>query len=131
MKDLSTVFLVGSGGFLGANVRYWLGGLIQSRMGVIFPWQTLFINVSGSLIMGLFMGLMISENWSPSWRLFFAIGILGGYTTFSTFSYEAITLLSERSYLYGTLYIAGSALLCVLAAFIGIVLARAIAGGHA
>ncbi len=130
MKDLTTFFLVGSGGFLGANVRYWLGGWIQARLGPAFPWQTLIINVTGSIIMGLFMGLMVSENWQPNWRLFFAVGILGGYTTFSTFSYEAITLIAERSYTYAFSYIFGSALLSVIGAWLGIVSARALTGGH-
>ena len=131
MKDLRTVLLVGSGGFLGANARYWLGGLIQSRLGFIFPWQTLFINVSGSFIMGLFMGLMAAEKWDTGWQFFFAVGVLGGYTTFSTFSYESVNLLSDRSYFYALWYIAGSVLLSVLGAWLGFVLARAITGGHA
>ena len=81
MNVLMRFILVGSGGFLGANARYWLGGWIQERLGPAFPWQTLVINASGSLIMGAFMGLMLTENWDPGWRLFFAIGVLGGYTT--------------------------------------------------
>ena len=131
MKDLTTFFLVGTGGFLGANGRYWLGGWIQSRLGATFPWQTLIINVSGSFIMGIFMGLMLSENWSPNWRFFFAVGVLGGYTTFSTFSYESLNLIAERSYLYAFSYIVGSTILSIAGAWIGVVIARLIAGGHA
>jgi CrcB protein len=131
MKDLRTVFLVGSGGFLGANARYWLGSWMQSRLGAAFPWQTLTINVSGSFIMGLFMGLMLTRNWSPDWRFFLAVGVLGGYTTFSAFSYEAVTLISDKSYAYAFWYIAGSAILSILGAWLGIVIARTIAGGTA
>ena len=131
MNDIvGKVFLVGSGGFLGANLRYWLGGWISDRMSPAFPWQTLVINVTGSLVMGVFMGLMLTENWNPNWRLFFAIGILGGYTTFSTFSYEGIDLLTKGLYLYAGYYIIGSAVLSLLAAWIGLVLARVLAGGH-
>ena len=131
MKDLQTVLLVGSGGFLGANARYWLGGWIQSRLGATFPWQTLFINVSGSLIMGIFMGLTLSGTKNPGWRAFFAVGVLGGYTTFSTFSYEAIKMISERSYFYAFWYTVGSAVLSIAGAWIGIVIARMLAGGNA
>jgi len=131
MDGLGKVFLVGTGGFLGANARYWLGGWIQSKLGPSFPWETFMINVSGSLIMGIFMGLMISENWNPNWRLFFAVGILGGYTTFSSFSYEAINLITKGSYLYGLGYIVGSAVLSLFGAWLGLVLARLLTGGAA
>lgn len=129
MNDLGKVFLVGSGGFLGANVRYWLGGWISGRLGPAFPWQTLIVNVSGSLVMGVFMGLMLTENWNSSWRLFFAVGILGGYTTFSTFSYEGIDLLSKGLYLSAGCYIVGNTVFSLVGAWVGLVLARVLAGG--
>ena len=131
MKDLSTFFLVGSGGFLGANARYWLGSWIHSRLGPAFPWQTLVINVSGSLIMGFFMGLMSIRNWNTNWQLFFAIGVLGGYTTFSSFSYETVQLFNQRSYSYAFSYIVGSVLLTVLAAWLGFLFAQLLVGNHA
>src|SRR3954463_196067 len=118
MKDLTTVFLVGTGGFVGANARYWLGSWLQHRIGPGFPWQTLIINVSGSFAIGLFMALMLSENWTNDWRLFVAVGVLGGYTTYSTFSYEALALLTQRSYLPAFSYILGSAILSVLGAWL-------------
>ena len=120
--------LVGAGGFIGANARYWLGGWIQSRSGSLFPWETLAINVSGSFLIGLFMFLALRENWEPGWRLFIAIGVLGGYTTFSSFSYETIRLLASGSYLEAFGYIFGSAGLSVAGAWSGMAVARSVVG---
>ena len=127
MKDLRTVFLVGTGGFLGANARFWLGTWMQSRLGQAFPWNTLTINVTGSFIMGLFMGLLNAKGWSADWRFFLAVGVLGGYTTFSSFSYEALTLLSAKSYANALLYMVGSVILCVGGAFLGATLSQRLA----
>ena len=131
MDWLTRSALVGIGGFLGANARYWLGGWIQVRLSLTFPWQTLIINVSGSALIGLFMGLALSENCSPNWRLFIAIGILGGYTTYSTFAYEAIKLLEDRSYGEAAFYFFGTAVFSALGAFLGLVLARTLTKGAA
>ncbi len=131
VDNFAKVMLVGGGGFIGANVRYWLGGFIQSRTGTTFPWGTFAINISGALVIGLFLGLLISLNWSPNWRLFVAFGILGGYTTFSSFAYEAVQLLTQREYGWALFYIEGSALLTVLAAWGGLVLSRLMLGGKA
>ncbi len=130
MDALAKIMLVGGGGFVGSNARYWLGGFLQARMGSSFPWQTLIINVSGSLVIGFFMGLMLGLNWNPGWRLFFAIGVLGGYTTFSSFAYEAVQLLGEREYGWALFYVEGSALLTVFGAWIGLVLSRVVLGGR-
>jgi CrcB protein len=131
MDAVARIIFVGSGGFIGANVRYWLGGWMQERLGAGFPWPTMIINVTGSLVIGLFMALFLDLNWTPSWRLFVAIGILGGYTTFSTFAYEALNLLRDGRYFPALLYIEGSAILTVFGAWIGVVLARVILGGRA
>jgi CrcB protein len=132
MDTVTKILLVGVGGFLGSNARYWLGALIQERLGggAGFPWQTMLINISGSLVIGFFMGLYSGENWNPNWRLFIAIGILGGYTTFSSFAYEAVNLLGQKQYGWALFYIEGSALLTVLGAWIGLVLARLVLGGR-
>jgi CrcB protein len=130
MDTVAKILLVGGGGFLGANARYWLGGWAQERLGATFPWQTMLINVSGSLLIGLFMGLSGGLAWNPNWRLFVALGILGGYTTFSTFGYEAVVMLQQKEYSRALFYIEGSALLSVLAAWLGIVLSRVILGGR-
>lgn len=130
MDTAIRVLLVGSGGFLGANLRYWLGGFLQPKLGATFPWETMIINVSGSLVIGLFLGLFSYLKWDPGWRLFLAIGVLGGYTTYSSFAYEAVNLLRSREYVPALCYIEGSALLSVFGAWAGLVLARLALGGR-
>jgi CrcB protein len=123
---LSKTLIIALGGAFGANARYWLGGAIQSRLGTTFPWQTMAINVLGSLVIGVFMEMSLREAWDPRWRLFIAIGILGGFTTYSTFAYESVNLLSDRSYDWGMFYILGTPILCVISAWVGRAIARAI-----
>ncbi len=115
---------------MGANVRYWLGGFLQSRLGSTFPWGTMIINVTGSFVIGLFMGMFSTLNWSQGWRQFIAVGILGGYTTYSSFAYEAVNLLREREYVPALFYVEGSALLTVFGAWAGLVVARLSLGGR-
>lgn len=130
MDAVAKIFLVGSGGFIGANVRYWLGGFIQTRLSSSFPWQTMIVNITGSLVIGLFLGLLLGVRWGDNWRLFVAIGVLGGYTTYSSFAYEAIILLGNRQYGSALFYIEGTALFTVFAAWLGLVLSRAMLGGN-
>jgi CrcB protein len=129
MDSIVKTLLVGSGGFVGANIRYWLGGFIQSRLGSTFPWQTMIINVTGSIVIGFFLGLMAGMDWHPNWRLFLAIGVLGGYTTYSSFAYEAIVLLGQKEYGRALFYIEGTALFTVFGAWLGLVLSRVVQGG--
>src|SRR5579863_8376227 len=129
METLTKILLVGAGGALGANARYWLQGWLIDRFSA-GVWSTFAINVTGSIVIGLFMGLSLELNWNPGWRLLVAIGVLGGYTTYSTFAYEAIGLLSNREYLKALLYIEGTAVLTILGAWLGLVAARVILGGR-
>lgn len=120
-----TYLIIGLGGFLGANARYLLGGWIAERYGTSFPYGTLIINVSGSFAIGFFLGL-ISERFivHPNWRLFFAIGFLGAYTTFSTFSFETLSLLQQRAFLLAVANMVGSVVLGQIAVLAGVILAR-------
>jgi len=80
--------IIGLGGFLGANARYLLSGWAAQKWGASFPYGTLLINATGSFILGLFLAATTGRVLvDPRWRLFFAIGFLGAYTTFSTYTY--------------------------------------------
>jgi CrcB protein len=110
--------LVGAGGFVGAILRYVAGGFIQKSMAV-FPMGTLVINFSGSLALGLIMysseyaGLFDNES-----RLFLTIGVLGAYTTMSTFSYESFRLLDENQPLLFAANVLGTVASCILAVYL-------------
>ena len=82
---MDTFLIISLGAILGANARYWLGGWAAEKFGPSFPYGTLIINVTGSLMLGFFMTL-ITDRFivDPRWRLLVAIGFLGAYTTFST-----------------------------------------------
>lgn len=105
--------LVAIGGSLGALLRFSLSKWIGNRFGTSFPYGTLVINIIGSFLLGftLFMGEGIS--------LFFKMGFLGAFTTFSTFGYEAYSLLENREYGPMIGYVIGSVLLGVLGAYLG------------
>jgi fluoride exporter len=117
--------LAGSGGFVGAATRYWLGGLVHRVLGASFPYGTLVINVSGCLAIG-FLGVMAEERLvlGPGARVFWMIGVLGGYTTFSSFGYETMALLREGSAGAALLNVGAQVVLGLLAVWAGAALAR-------
>lgn len=128
MSDaLGKVLLVGGGGFVGSNLRYWAGVWILARFPSQVLWSTMMVNVSGSMAAGLFMGLATQGKWPEPWKLLVAVGFLGGFTTFSAFSVEAARLLEQRAFGLAALYIGGSLILCVLGAIVGLVLAGSLA----
>ena len=118
--------IISVGAILGANARYWLGGWAAERFGTTFPYGTLIINVSGSLILGFFITL-ITERFlvDPRWRLFVAIGFLGAYTTFSTYTYESVNLIMSGQVWLGLLDLFGSSIIGAAAVMAGILLGRA------
>ena len=124
---LASVIEVVIGAGIGGGLRYVLGGWIAERWGTAFPWHTLAINVSGAFLLGLLMALSIDRGVvSPDWRLFLGTGVLGGFTTFSTLSYESIALLEQGLVLQGAANMFGSGLLGLVAAVLGLFLGRAI-----
>ena len=126
-KDMETFLLISMGAILGANLRYWVGGWAAGRFGTSFPYGTLVINLTGSFILGLFITLATERLLlDPRWRLVVAIGFLGGYTTFSSYTFESMTLILDNQWIPGLLNLFGSAFLGGLAVLLGILLARAI-----
>jgi CrcB protein len=124
--DLRVVLAVGLGAAIGGMLRLVLTQLVVARLGVGSAYvATLFINVSGSFMIGIVIELSQSRaDFNPLWRWFLATGILGGYTTFSTFSYEAILLSGEGLYLAAAGYVAGSVALGIGGAVAGMALVR-------
>jgi fluoride exporter len=127
--DLRVIAAVGIGAAVGGILRLLVTQFVVARAGAGFGfYATLFINVSGSFLIGVVIEMAQTRaNVSPLWRYFLATGVLGGYTTFSTFSYEAFDLATNGFALTSLLYVAGSVLLGIVAAFGGIVSARALA----
>jgi CrcB protein len=121
---MGVVFAVGVGGGLGALARYFIAGAIQSAV-TAFPWGILVVNVSGGLLMGLIVeASALKLNLSPELRAFLTVGILGGYTTFSTFSLDSALLLQKGEYMQAAAYMTGSVVLSVLALFAGLWIVR-------
>jgi fluoride exporter len=122
---LNHFLLITLGAIIGANARYLLVVWAANRLGVTFPCGTLLVKVSGSLILGFVLFLTTERlSISPEIRLFLTVGVLGSYTTFSTFSVETINLLHGGSMWHGLLNIAGNNILGIVAALIGAQLAR-------
>lgn len=125
---MQAFFLVGLGGAIGAMARYGTGVVVGHFWRTSFPVATLLVNVVGSLAMGLLVGWLARTlpAWQEEARLFVAVGVLGGFTTFSAFSLDVVTLI-ERGETWPALgYILGSVVLSVLALVAGLALIRAL-----
>lgn len=121
---MENLLSIGIGGAAGAVLRYCMGNVLTKILGSSFPYGTFCINIIGCFFMGMLMTIIVDKGLlSPAWRLFLCVGFLGGFTTFSSFSYEALTLLQEGNLLYTLLYVGGSVLLGVIAAFLGVMAA--------
>jgi fluoride exporter len=119
------IWYVALGSAVGGVARYLLGGWIQQRSGSTFPIQTLLINVTGSFLLGFLQHYALETSAiSPEVRTMLTIGFCGGYTTFSTFSFETVRMLEDGDWRRAALYITLSVTLTVLAAVLGIVAAR-------
>jgi CrcB protein len=119
--------LVAFGGAVGASARYGIGNWVISRVGPAFPFHTMLINISGSFTIGVLMVLLTERLVAdPAWRLLLVVGFLGGYTTFSSYTFEAISLVEEGDWLPALWYVLGSNILGLIAAYSGMVLARTV-----
>ena len=116
------------GGGTGALLRYLASGFVQNRTDSFFPWGTFAVNVSGCFIMGVLWNLFENVPVSPAVRIFFITGILGGYTTFSSFGIETINLMRDGETARALANILLSNALGIAAVFAGIFLSRVILG---
>lgn len=114
------LFYIGIGGALGAIIRYLIG------INLVFPFGTLFVNVLGSFIMGIFYVYFLDKGFDR-WVGFLMVGLLGGFTTFSTFSLDTLRLIEMGRFIPALLYIFMSVFLSVLALFIAVLIARSFA----
>jgi fluoride exporter len=114
--------LVAVGSALGGVLRYWASGLIANRVGHSFPWDTMFVNITGSFVIG-FLAAMAAPGgqWlvSPHARNFFMIGICGGYTTFSSFSLQTLALAHDKEWFYACGNVILSVVLCLVSVWLG------------
>ena len=119
--ELTRILFIGLGGFVGANLRYVVQGWAADRLGTALPYGTMIANVSGSFVLAFFVTLANQRlPIGPGWRLFFAIGLLGGYTTFSSFSVETLALFQSGQWLAGGINFFGNTLLGLTAALLGV-----------
>ena len=123
---MGMLLAVAFGGALGSLARYFLAGAIQPA-GATFNWGIFVVNITGGLLMGIIVeASALKLNLTPEMRSFLTVGILGGYTTFSTFSLDSALLLQKGEYALASGYIIGSVVLSILALFAGLWLVRVI-----
>ncbi len=117
---MRSLLFVGIGGGIGSILRYLLSVFIGRHVPIVFPLGTFLVNISGCFLIGVFYSLATKyTGFNPEWRLLLITGICGGYTTFSTFSYDGLILLKQGSNLSFLFYMIGSVVLGLLATFAG------------
>jgi fluoride exporter len=116
---MKIILAIGTGGFIGGVLRYLLSQLVQTKFLSTFPFGTLMVNIIGCFLIGLVFGLTDRGNLTQEWRLFLATGLLGGFTTFSAFSIESLSLFRDGQFFYATAYISSSVAVGIIATFIG------------
>ncbi|WP_245653976.1 fluoride efflux transporter CrcB [Novosphingobium rosa] len=120
---LMTSIWIAIGGALGTLARFWLNLLVTARLGETMPWGTILINVTGSFAIGLFAAATDAHGRfpvSPDMRLFLIVGLCGGYTTFSSFSLQTITLFETGEGLRAGANVLLSVFLCLIAVWVGL-----------
>lgn len=125
MRRLLLVFV---GGGFGSGARYLFGGWVAQTFGAAFPYGTIAINAIGSFLIAAIMYLSLTANLiGPDLRLALTTGVMGGFTTYSTFNYESLALFQQGAWFLGALNIAVTVVLCLAAGALGLLLARAVA----
>ncbi len=119
---------IAAGGAIGSVLRHYAGRAALTMLGSGFPYGTLFVNVFGSLVMGVLVGLFANTmNPSQEMRAFLTVGLLGGFTTFSSFSLDVVTLYERGEFLFAALYVILSLVLSLAGIFAGLFLTRSFA----
>jgi len=127
---MSRLFWICLGGAVGTGARYILAGWVLRLLGPAFPFGTLLINLLGSFAISVVMHLALSAKLiAPTLRLTLATGVLGGFTTYSTFNYETLAYLREGNWAVGITNVAATVLLCLAAGIAGLAFARGLVGG--
>ena len=121
------ILLVAIGGAIGSVARYLVGRLMGPTADATIPWHTFIVNATGAFAIGLLLVLAARHGWPGWWRPLLAVGILGGYTTFSTFSLEVVELAMHGLQVQAAAYAFGSLVAGVLGAYAGITLGRTVA----
>jgi CrcB protein len=122
---LKSFLIVGFGGFLGSIARFAIAKYFQESLNSVFPWSTFLINILGSLVIGIVFGISEkSDLISSDMRLFLAVGICGGFTTFSTFSNDAFLLFRGQEWIRFALYISLSIFMGLMAVYFGRILTK-------
>lgn len=121
---MKLVLLIGAGGFIGSSLRYLISLFVQNKVLTTFPFGTFVVNILGCFLIGAVYALSDRGNLGAEWRLFLATGILGGFTTFSSFSNETVSMMRDAQYGSALLYVGSSVILGLLATFLGIFLIK-------
>lgn len=129
MKEkISRIIIIASGGAIGSVFRYVLSYLFQKASKGMFPWGTLLVNLSGALVLGFLWGVCETTNVSFHMRTFLFVGILGAYTTFSTFCLENFSLVRNGEYIYALVNVLASNILGILLVFLGYFASKSVLG---
>jgi fluoride exporter len=124
---IKNLLLVGTGGFIGSALRFVIQVYVARLVSGAWPLGTFIINITGSFIIGVVFAFSEKGNlMSPEWRIFLAVGLCGGFTTFSTFSYDNLMLLKDNSFFYFLLNSGGSLIAGIIAVYLGIIITRLI-----
>lgn len=124
---MQAYLLIAAGGALGSIARYWMANAIDGRHTTGFPWGTVMVNILGSFVIGMAAALVLGRGlWTENARLFVMMGVCGGFTTFSTFSLQTLTLLRDGLILRAGGNIAVSVIACLLATWAGLALVQAL-----